>query len=130
MFDVGASELAMIAVVSVVVIGPKDMPVAMRTVGRWIGQFRRMSGQFRASLDTLVRQAELDDMEKQWREQNEERARTHSGIQLPVFDEDDLPTAEDHAVGRDSDKPAAAPEPTEPPKPWVNPAVGLDCLST
>ena len=42
MFDVGASELLMIAVVAIVVIGPKDMPMALRTAGRWIAKARRM----------------------------------------------------------------------------------------
>ncbi|EIZ80990.1 sec-independent protein translocase protein TatB [Novosphingobium sp. Rr 2-17] len=71
MFDIGASELLMIAIVAVVVIGPKDMPLAMRTAGRWIGKMRKVSGHFRAGLDAMVREAELEDMERKWREQNE-----------------------------------------------------------
>jgi len=71
MFDVGASELLMIVIVAVVVIGPKDMPLAMRTAGRWIGKMRKISGHFRAGIDAMVREAELEDMERKWREQNE-----------------------------------------------------------
>ena len=48
MFDIGASELLVIVVVAILVIGPKDMPNAMRAAGRWIGKMRRMSNHFRA----------------------------------------------------------------------------------
>ena len=71
MFDIGASELLLIVVVAVVVIGPKDLPLALRTAGRWIGKVRRVSGHFRAGVETMIREAELAEMEKKWREQNE-----------------------------------------------------------
>ncbi|VWX52837.1 Sec-independent protein translocase protein TatB [Novosphingobium sp. 9U] len=77
MFDVGASEMLMIVIVAVVVIGPKDMPMAMRTAGRWIGKMRRISGHFRAGIDTMVREAELEEMERKWREQNEAIMKSH-----------------------------------------------------
>lgn len=70
MFDIGASELLVIVIVAIVVIGPKQMPLAMRTAGRWIGKMRRVSGHFRAGIDAMVREAELEDLEKQWKEQN------------------------------------------------------------
>ena len=70
MFDIGASELLVIAVVAIVVIGPKDMPLALRTAGRWIAKVRRVSGHFRTGIETMIREAELEEMEKQWREQN------------------------------------------------------------
>lgn len=85
MFDVGASELLMIVIVAVVVIGPKDMPLAMRTAGRWIGKMRKISGHFRAGIDAMVREAELEEMERKWREQNEAIMKAN-----PV-----LPTAEE-----------------------------------
>jgi sec-independent protein translocase protein TatB len=82
MFDVGASELLMIVIVAVVVIGPKDMPMALRTAGRWIGKMRKISGHFRSGIDTMVREAELEEMERKWREQNEAIMRANP--QLPV----------------------------------------------
>ena len=72
MFDIGASELLVIVIVAILVIGPKDMPRAMRTAGRWIGKLRRMSTHFRAGIDEMVRQAEIEDMEKQWADRNKE----------------------------------------------------------
>lgn len=71
MLDIGATELLLIVVVAVVVIGPKDLPLALRTAGKWIGQMRRLSNHFRAGLDAMVRESEMADMEKKWREQNE-----------------------------------------------------------
>jgi sec-independent protein translocase protein TatB len=72
MFDIGAAELLVILIVAVLVIGPKDMPLAMRTAGRWIGKVRRVSAHFRTGVDAMVREAELEDMEKKWKAQNEE----------------------------------------------------------
>jgi sec-independent protein translocase protein TatB len=69
--DIAPSEFLLTAIVAVVVIGPKDLPRAMRTAGRWMGQMRRISGHFRSGIETMIREAELEDMEKKWREQNE-----------------------------------------------------------
>ena len=70
MFDIGADELLLTAVVAIVVIGPKDLPRALRTAGRWIGKMRRMSNAFRAGIDNVIREAEMEEREKKWREQN------------------------------------------------------------
>jgi sec-independent protein translocase protein TatB len=76
-FDIGASELLLIVIVAVVVIGPKDLPLALRTAGRWIGKIRRVSGHFRSGVETMIREAELADMEKKWRDQNDAIMRAH-----------------------------------------------------
>jgi sec-independent protein translocase protein TatB len=80
MFDIGAAELLVIIIVAVVVIGPKDLPLAMRVAGRWIGKVRRISAQFRSGIDTMVREAELEDMEKKWKAQNEEIMRRSAAL--------------------------------------------------
>jgi sec-independent protein translocase protein TatB len=80
MFDIGASELLVILIVAVVVIGPKDLPLAMRTAGRWIGKMRRMSAHFRSGIDAMVREAELEEMEKKWKAQNEEIMRRSAAL--------------------------------------------------
>lgn len=85
MFDVGAAELLLIVVVAVIVIGPKDMPLALRTAGRWIGKMRRMSAHFRAGFDTMVREAEMEEMERNWKERNARiMAETPPGEAAPV----------------------------------------------
>ena len=70
MFDIGWDEMLFTAIIAIVVIGPKDLPRALRTAGRWIAKVRRVSGHFRAGVENMIREAELQDMEKQWREQN------------------------------------------------------------
>lgn len=71
MFDIGYSELALVAIVALVVIGPKDLPRAMRFVGQWVGKGRAMARHVRAGFDEMVRQSEMEEMEKQWRDHNE-----------------------------------------------------------
>ncbi|PKB19528.1 sec-independent protein translocase protein TatB [Novosphingobium kunmingense] len=71
MFDIGWDEMLFTAIVAIVVIGPKDLPRALRTAGQWIGKIRRVSGHFRSGIETMIREAEMEDMEKKWREQND-----------------------------------------------------------
>lgn len=70
MFDIGASELLLIIVVAILVIGPKEMPRALRTAGQWMGKARRISTQFRTGIDAMIREAELEDAEKEWKQRN------------------------------------------------------------
>jgi sec-independent protein translocase protein TatB len=65
MFDIGWSELFVIGVVALVVIGPKDLPKALRTVGVWVRKARQISGEFRASVDQMMRESELDEVRQQ-----------------------------------------------------------------
>lgn len=71
MFDVAPTEFLLVAVIALVVIGPKDLPRVMRVVGQWVGKARGVARQFRAGFDTMVREAELEEMEKKWKEENE-----------------------------------------------------------
>ncbi|HEV8014955.1 MAG TPA: Sec-independent protein translocase protein TatB [Stellaceae bacterium] len=64
MFDFAWSELALIAVVALVVIGPKDLPRVMRIVGQWTRRARSIAREFQGSLDQMVREAELDDVKR------------------------------------------------------------------
>jgi sec-independent protein translocase protein TatB len=62
MFDIAWSELLVIIVVALVVVGPKDLPRLMRTAGQWAGRARAMADQFRRSFDDIARQSELDEL--------------------------------------------------------------------
>ncbi|HEY1504670.1 MAG TPA: Sec-independent protein translocase protein TatB [Stellaceae bacterium] len=64
MFDFAWSELAVIAVVALVVIGPKDLPRVMRMVGQWTRRARAIAREFQGSLDQMVREAELDEVKR------------------------------------------------------------------
>lgn len=71
MFDIGASELLVLVIVAIVVIGPKDLPMALRTAGRWVAKMRRVSNHFKSGIETMIREAEMEEMERKWKEQNE-----------------------------------------------------------
>jgi sec-independent protein translocase protein TatB len=77
MFGVDSGELLIIAVVALLIIGPKDLPKAMRVVGHWVGRARGMARHFRSGIDTMMRESELEEMEKKWREENERIMRDH-----------------------------------------------------
>src|SRR3954447_19457180 len=62
MFDFAWSEIALIAVVALIAIGPKDMPVAMRAVSGWIKKARRMAAEFQTHVDEMMREADLSEV--------------------------------------------------------------------
>lgn len=70
MFDIAPSEFILVGAVALVVIGPKDLPRAMHFAGKWIGRARGMARHFRSGIDEIVRQAELDEMQKKWAAEN------------------------------------------------------------
>jgi sec-independent protein translocase protein TatB len=65
MFDFSWAELALIAVVALIVIGPKDLPRALRTAGMWARKARTISREFQSSIEQMVREAELDEVKKE-----------------------------------------------------------------
>ena len=71
MFGVDSTELAVVAILALIFIGPKELPKVMRTVGYWIGRIRGMARHFTSGIENMVREAELEEMEKKWREENE-----------------------------------------------------------
>ncbi|MES2338101.1 MAG: Sec-independent protein translocase protein TatB [Pseudomonadota bacterium] len=77
MFDVAPTELLLVAVVALLVIGPKDLPKAMRFVGQWVAKARGVARQFRSGFDAMVRESELAEMEKKWAEENARIMREH-----------------------------------------------------
>jgi sec-independent protein translocase protein TatB len=100
MFDVAPTELMLVAFVALVVIGPKDLPKAMRLVGKWVGRARGIARQFRSGIDTMIRESELADMEKQWAAENERIMREYPpqpSLPPPVES-----VAENHLIEHDS----------------------------
>jgi sec-independent protein translocase protein TatB len=104
--------LLLVVVVALVVIGPKDLPKAMRFVGKWMGKARGMARHFRAGLDTMMREAELEELEKQWREQNEAIMREFPRIDGPIPSPGTTPARADSSAGETEDAGRAA-EPAE-----------------
>lgn len=96
MFDIAPSEFLLFALVALIVIGPKDLPKAMRVVGRFVGKARGMANQFRSGFDAMVREAELEEMEKKWKAENARIMAEHSA--LTDFSEPGTATAAADAV--------------------------------
>ena len=104
-------------------IGPKDLPLAMRTAGRWIGKMRKLSSHFRSGIDAMVREAELEDMEKKWKEQNARIMREHpqggpkemeptGAYPPPAATPAPAPASAESAVKPVDSAPVSAPDPT------------------
>lgn len=62
---IGGSELILIAIVALIVVGPKDLPKLMRQLGRFVAKMRSMADEFRTSFEDMARQSELDDLRKE-----------------------------------------------------------------
>jgi sec-independent protein translocase protein TatB len=71
MFDIGWSELLVIAVVALVAIGPKELPGVLRMVGQWMGKARRMAAEFQGQFQEALREAEMADLKKSFDEVRE-----------------------------------------------------------
>lgn len=71
MFDIAPTELLVLGTVALLVIPPKDLPKAMRVAGYWVGRARGAARQFRAGFDNIIRESELQEMEKKWAAENE-----------------------------------------------------------
>lgn len=94
MFGVDTSELLIVAVLALLFIGPKELPRAMMMVGRWIGRIRGYTRHFTAGIENVVREAELEEMEKKWREENQ---RILSQYPADAFYPEPVPAAPDGA---------------------------------
>ncbi len=71
MFDIGWSELVVIAVVALIAIGPKELPGVLRMVGQWMGKARKMAGEFQGQFQEAMREAEMADLKKTFDEVKE-----------------------------------------------------------
>ena len=131
LFDLGMSELLLIGVVALVVIGPKDLPKALRVAGFWVKKARTLSREFQSSVEQMIREAELDemrqelkkaseiDLEKQFRETIDPTGSLAESLkppELPKFSDADVPAA---PVSETQPQPAAEMPETEAAEPAV-----------
>jgi sec-independent protein translocase protein TatB len=87
MFGVDSIELIIVAIAALLFIGPKELPSTMRTVGRWVGKLRGMARHFSAGIEAVMREAELEEMDRKWREDNERIMRDHPMLEDPMADQ-------------------------------------------
>lgn len=102
MFDLSISEIAIIVIIAIVVIGPKELPRALATAGRWVAKARGVMGNFRTGFDAMVREAELQEMEKKWASENERIMLEHPTVpdDEPVMQPLDNPAAASDESGQ------------------------------
>ena len=65
MFDLTSSKLLILGIVALIVVGPKELPFLLRTIGKYVGMIRRQANEFRAQFDEAMREAELDSLKKE-----------------------------------------------------------------
>src|ERR1700722_3253962 len=104
MFDIGWSEFALIAVVALIAIGPKELPGVLRTVGQWMGKARKMAAEFQGQFQEAMREAEMADLQKSFDEVREAASAFTSGTLMTSLEKD----VSSALRIDDVDKPAAA----------------------
>jgi sec-independent protein translocase protein TatB len=88
MFDIGWSEFAVIAVVALIAIGPKELPGVLRMVGQWIGKARKMASEFQGQFQEAMREAEMADLKKSFDEVKEAASGFASGNVMTSLEKD------------------------------------------
>ncbi len=125
MFDIGWSEIAVIAVVALIAIGPKELPGVLRMVGQWMGKARRMAAEFQGQFQEAMREAEMADLKKTFDEVKEAASGLGSGnvmtslqrdvseaLRIDDVDKPAVPAAETPVI-----EPLMTPTTPEPPTP-------------
>jgi sec-independent protein translocase protein TatB len=88
MFDIGWSELVVIAVVALIAIGPKELPGVLRMVGQWMGKARKMAAEFQGQFQEAMREAEMADLKKSFDEVKEAATGFTSGDLMTSLEKD------------------------------------------
>ncbi len=139
---IGGFEIVVVALVALIVVGPKDLPMLMRKVGQFLGRARKMAAEFRASFDDMARQSELDELRRevealrtgQMGPLDKDTKATFADIKKGLYDPNDVPPAKPTALtktppmtepaldaaaapAKPARKPSAAADPETPPKP-------------
>lgn len=119
MFDIAWSELALIGAVALIVIGPKDLPRVMRSLGQWTRRARAMAAEFQRNLDEMMREAELDDIRREVEKVSPAEFRSKLEKEIGADEiKEGLKIEEPAPVPA----PAPTPEPTPTPEPAPVPA--------
>ena len=106
MFGVDSTELAIVAVIALIFIGPKDLPRVLRALGHWVGRVRGMARHFTSGIESMMREAELEEMEKKWREENERILALHPAN--AIYPDPPARDAEQRASGQPDEMPPIA----------------------
>jgi sec-independent protein translocase protein TatB len=110
MFDITSSKLLLLGIVALIVIGPKDLPVLLRTIGKYVGIIKRQAADFRAQFDEAIRESELDQLKKDVESMGQEAEASMREAERSVTTELDAAKADVEAATDTAllDKPADA----------------------
>jgi len=122
MFDIGWSEIAVIAVVALIAIGPKELPGVLRMVGQWMGKARKMASEFQGQFQEAMREAEMADLKKSFDEVKEAASGFTGGGLMTSLQKDVTSALRIDDVDKPMD-PQAAPSAEVPASPAIEPPV-------
>src|SRR5665213_2535497 len=110
MFDIGGSELVVIAVVALIAIGPKELPGVLRMLGQWMGKARKMAAEFQGQFQEAMREAEMADLKNTFDEVKEAASGFGGGIMTSLQKDFGaaLPTDDIAKPAANADTPASA----------------------
>lgn len=111
---IGFSEILVIGVIALLVVGPKDLPLMLRKLGRFMARLRAMASEFRSGFDELARQAELDELKREV-----EALRRGQAFNTPVLS--DIEREMNATASAAAGDPSPPPPPEIPPPPPENP---------
>jgi sec-independent protein translocase protein TatB len=107
-FDISWSEFLILAVVTLIFVGPKELPVFLRTLGRYAGVVKRQAAEFRAQFDEAMREAELDQLRKEMEGVRQDVSRSLSDAGRSVESEFDEARRQIDSATRETSPPSAA----------------------
>jgi len=114
MFDIGWSELVVIAVVALIAIGPKELPGVLRMVGQWMGKARKMAAEFQGQFQEAMREAEMADLKKSFDEVKEAATGFASGNIVTSLQKDVSSALSIEDIDKPAEPPAAIETPATP----------------
>ncbi len=116
MFDIGWDEMALVAVVALIVIGPKDLPAVLRQMGSWTRKARELAGEFQRGVDDMVRETEISDLKAQVEKATDPNALRRE-IEKTIDPTGDIVKSLEPPSLASLDATPAAPEPEPPAQP-------------
>ena len=133
MFDFSWTELALIAVVALIAIGPKELPGVLRMVGQWMGKARKMAAEFQGQFQEAMREAEMADLKKSFDEVREAASGFSSGNLMTSLEKDVSQALDIEGIDKPAattDTPAIEPPPAEAPIPETFTAADAHALAS
>ena len=126
MFDLGWGKIVIIAVIALIVIGPKELPAVLRTVGQWMGKIRRMAAEFQSQFQEAMREAEMADLKKSIDAITDATRGIGSGFDPLASVSKDIESSFADKPSASSSAPAAAGEPAAEPSVAAEPPVTIE----